>query len=74
VPHLQKPSETTLTSVQGVNRTEKEHELEIEVSTAAIQDQGQRAASGQAEGYLALVEGFLDNYRVLSRYAEPGVL
>ena len=69
-----KLSETILTGVQGVNRTEKEHELEIEVSTAAIQDQGQRAAAGQAEGYLALVEGFLNNYRVLSRYAEPGML
>lgn len=64
---------TQTTSVNGVNRTEKEHELEIEVSTAAIQEQGQRAAVGQVEGYLALVEGFLDNYRVLSRYAEPGV-
>jgi polynucleotide 5'-triphosphatase len=69
-----KLSETILTGLQGVNRTEKEHELEIEVSTAAIQDQGQRAAAGQAEGYLALVDGFLNNYRVLSRYAEPGVL
>ena len=73
-PSMKTAPETTLTSVQGVNRTEKEHELEIEVSTAAIQVQGQRAAAGQAEGYLALVEGFLDNYRVLSRYAEPGVL
>jgi hypothetical protein len=59
-----------LTGIQGVNRTEKEHELEIEVSTAAIRDQGQKAAAGEGEGYLALVGGFLDNYRVLSRNAE----
>lgn len=57
----------TTNSSQGVNRTEKEHELEIEVSTAAIRDQGQRALNGQTNEYAALVEGFLDNMRILTR-------
>ena len=52
---------------QGVNRTDKEHELEIEVSTSAIMDQGRRAANNEPNEYLSLVEGLIDNVRVLSR-------
>lgn len=40
--------------------------------TAAVRDQGQKAAAGEPNEYIALVEGFLDNMRVLSR-ATPGV-
>jgi polynucleotide 5'-triphosphatase len=54
-----------------VNRTDKEHELEIEISTAAIREQGQRAAAGEANEYVSLVEGFLDNMRVLARAVPP---
>jgi polynucleotide 5'-triphosphatase len=50
---------------------EKEHELEIEVATPAIREQGQRAMSGQPNEYLALVEGFIDNVRVLARAVPP---
>ncbi|TQS37496.1 hypothetical protein Golomagni_02025, partial [Golovinomyces magnicellulatus] len=57
----------------NLKRTEKEHELEIEVSTEAIIDQGRRAASGQANEFLPLIEGFLNNVRVISRFiAEVG--
>jgi polynucleotide 5'-triphosphatase len=60
-----------LTLFQGVNRVDKEHELEIEVSAAAIMDQGRKAASGEPNEYLALVEGLIDNVRVLSRNVPP---
>lgn len=53
--------------MQGINRAEKEHELEIELSTAALREQGQRAAAGQPHEYLTLVEGFIDNVRLLAR-------
>jgi hypothetical protein len=56
---------------KGVNRTDKEHELEIEISTAAIREQGRRAAAGEANEYVSLVEGFLDNMRVLARAVPP---
>jgi polynucleotide 5'-triphosphatase len=46
---------------------EKEHELEIEVSTEAVRDQGRRAASNEPNEYISLVEGLIDNIRVLSR-------
>lgn len=58
---------TQSSSVNGVNQTTKEHELEIELLTAAVRDQGQKAAAGEPNEYIALVEGFLDNMRVLSR-------
>ena len=45
----------------------KEHELEVELATPALREQGLRAASGQPNEYLALVEGFIDNVRVLAR-------
>ena len=46
---------------------EKEHELEIEVSAAAVRDQGQRAMHGKPHQYRELIEGFMDNIRVLTR-------
>lgn len=59
-------------SRQGVNRVDRvEHELEIEISTAKIMEQGRRAASGELNEYPALVEGLLDNVRVLSRNVPP---
>ncbi|EKD13300.1 uncharacterized protein L3040_005085 [Drepanopeziza brunnea f. sp. 'multigermtubi'] len=57
------------TSTTGASVPTKEHELEIELSTAAVRDQGQKAAAGEANEYLSLVEGFIDNMRVLSRAA-----
>jgi len=52
---------------QGNSRIEKEHELEIEVSTESVREQGQRAASGQPNEYPLLVEGFLNNVLVLAK-------
>lgn len=46
---------------------EKEHELEIEVSAAAVRDQGKRAMTGQPHKYSELIEGLMDNVRVLAR-------
>lgn len=46
---------------------DKEHELEIEVSTQAIREQGRRAAKTEPNEYITLVEGLLDNVRVLAR-------
>ncbi|KAI1000124.1 hypothetical protein K3495_g8074 [Podosphaera aphanis] len=50
------------------NRTDKEHEVEIEISTDAVMNQGRLAANNQPNEYLSLVEGLLNNIRVLSRY------
>ncbi|KHJ35428.1 putative beta rna 5 -triphosphatase [Erysiphe necator] len=55
-------------SVNNDLRTEKEHELEIEISTSAVIDQGRRASRGDPNEYLPLVEGLLNNVRVLSRF------
>jgi polynucleotide 5'-triphosphatase len=60
---LVSPSNTS----QGVNKTEREHELEIELATAAVREQGQRAVAGQPNEYVALVEAFVDNVRLLAR-------
>ncbi|PMD12560.1 mRNA triphosphatase CET1 [Hyaloscypha hepaticicola] len=62
---------TQVTSINGINRVDKEHELEIEVSTEAIMDQGRKAASGEPNEYMALVEGLIDNVRVLARNVPP---
>jgi polynucleotide 5'-triphosphatase len=64
-PHILTASLTIFQ--QGNNRIDKEHELEIEVSTEAVRNQGQRAASGQPHEYPALVEGLLNNILVLAR-------
>ncbi|KAH8816567.1 putative mRNA capping nucleoside-triphosphatase [Xylogone sp. PMI_703] len=57
--------------VNGITRLEKEHELEIEISTAAVRDHGRRAAMGEQNEYVSLVEGLLDNVRVLARAVPP---
>jgi hypothetical protein len=45
----------------------KEHELEIELNPTTAIDQGRRAMSGQPHRYAELVEGFVDNIRILAR-------
>jgi hypothetical protein len=50
-------------------RTEKEHELEIELAPAITIDQGRKAISGAPHRYQELVEGFVDNIRILARKA-----
>ncbi|RSL80154.1 hypothetical protein CEP51_006794 [Fusarium floridanum] len=53
----------------GAQRMEKEHELEIELNPTVLVDQGRRASGGQPHRYQELVEGFVDNVRVLARKA-----
>ena len=48
-------------------RTEKEHELEIEVLSELLIQQGRRAAGGEPNKYQELVEGLVDNVRLLAR-------
>lgn len=58
---------TFLTTLKGTQRPTKEHELEIELSTAALMEQGTRALNNQPHKYAELVQGLLDNIRVLAR-------
>ncbi|TVY28277.1 mRNA-capping enzyme subunit beta [Lachnellula hyalina] len=62
---------TQIMAANGGNRTSKEHELEIELSTAAVSEQGRRAATNEPHEYPSLVEGFLNNVLVLAREAPP---
>ncbi|CCU82870.1 mRNA capping nucleoside-triphosphatase,putative [Blumeria hordei DH14] len=58
---------TQVVSSNQTQRAEKDHELEVEISSEALMEQGQLAAAGKPNEYLPLVEGFLNNIRVLSR-------
>ncbi|KHN95475.1 mRNA capping enzyme, beta subunit, structural domain protein [Metarhizium album ARSEF 1941] len=51
----------------STQKMEKEHELEIELASAIVLDQGAKAMGGEANRYQELIEGFLDNVRVLAR-------
>ncbi|KAJ4388252.1 mRNA-capping enzyme subunit beta [Neurospora sp. IMI 360204] len=54
--------------VENVNgRDEKKHELEIELDPKAVLDQGRRAREGQPNQYFDLVEGFLNNIRIMAK-------
>lgn len=59
--------EKMLTFLKGANQNTKEHELEIELQTSAVREQGQRAMRSEPNEYIPLIEGFIDNMRVLSR-------
>ncbi|TDZ19074.1 mRNA-capping enzyme subunit beta [Colletotrichum orbiculare MAFF 240422] len=48
-------------------RMDKEHELEIEMSSGILLDQQRRAMASESHQYPQLVEGFVDNVRVLTR-------
>ncbi|KAK4237523.1 CYTH-like domain-containing protein [Achaetomium macrosporum] len=54
----------------GNPRVEKEHELEVEVDPAPLIDQGQRAMEGQPHQYVEVVEGLVNNIRILARKAK----
>lgn len=47
----------------------KIHELEIELDAGAVIDQGGRAMRGEPHNYDFLVEGFVNNIRMLARKA-----
>jgi hypothetical protein len=49
---------------------EKEHELEIELSPNIMIEQARRAQEGAPHRYPELIEGLIDNVRVLARQAK----
>ena len=55
---------------QKMEREEKEHELEIELAPGVLIEQGRRARNGDAHAYPELVEGLVDNVRILARRAK----
>ncbi|KAI9730287.1 MAG: mRNA-capping enzyme subunit beta [Claussenomyces sp. TS43310] len=58
---------TQVTTADGGSRAEKEHELEIELSSAAVREQGRRALAGEPHKYAELIQGLMDNVRILTR-------
>ena len=65
---------TQVTPTAGDNRTmEKDHELEIEVSSEEIRRQGLLARDGQPNQYQDLIRGFVDNVRILARHCQPSM-
>lgn len=61
------PSQTNSLAVTKPVSTGKEHELEIELDAAAVLDHCNRARQGLPHKYPELVDGLLDNIRVLAR-------
>lgn len=62
-----------LTQVSYPNSTDKEHELEVEISTEQIRLELAKAKAGQHNRYEPLVRGFVDNVRILTRlFPTPG--
>ncbi|MCJ1375405.1 mRNA-capping enzyme subunit beta [Loxospora ochrophaea] len=61
---------TQVTPSEATSKADKEHELEIEVSSADIRRQGLLAKAGQPSNYEELVRGFIDNVRVLARHCQ----
>jgi hypothetical protein len=53
---------------QGLN---KEHELEIELDSRVLYEHGQLLISQQPNRYADLIDGFVDNVRVLARSCPP---
>ncbi|KAI9846119.1 MAG: mRNA-capping enzyme subunit beta [Thelocarpon superellum] len=51
----------------GASRVEKEHELEVEVSAERIREQGLLAQAGQSAQYEDIIQGFVNNVRILTR-------
>lgn len=54
--------------IQAMSKTDKEHELEVEVSSDEVRRQGLLARTGQANQYEELITGFVNNVRVLARH------
>ena len=54
--------------IQAMSKTDKEHELEVEVSSDEVRRQGLLARSGQVNQYEELITGFVNNVRVLARH------
>lgn len=61
-----------LTQVSYPNRPDKEHELEVEISTEQIRIHLANMREQRPSRYEDLVRGFLDNVRILCRKASMG--
>ena len=59
---------TLINNTKATSKTEKEHELEIEVSSAEVRKQGQLVQAGQPNDYEKLITTFVNNVRVLARH------
>ncbi|KAL2151197.1 hypothetical protein VTH82DRAFT_6295 [Thermothelomyces myriococcoides] len=59
-----------VTGVGNTQRTEKEHELEVEVDPTPVIEQGRRAMEGQPHQYVDVVDGLVNNIRILARKAK----
>ncbi|KAL2195018.1 CYTH-like domain-containing protein [Corynascus similis CBS 632.67] len=55
--------------VSNAQRTEKEHELEVEIDPIPVIEQGRRAMEGQPHQYVDVVDGLVNNIRILARKA-----
>ncbi|PSR78063.1 CYTH-like domain-containing protein [Coniella lustricola] len=62
-------TQVTQPDAGGQATARKIHELEIELNAAAVIDQGRRAMQSQPHNYDFLVEGFVNNIRLLARKA-----
>ena len=56
--------------MQAATKAEKEHELEIEVASQEVRNQGQLARDGRVNQFEELIKGFADNVRILVRHCK----
>ncbi|KAK4102379.1 mRNA triphosphatase CET1 [Parathielavia hyrcaniae] len=59
-----------VTGAGNTQRTEKEHELEVEIDPTPVIEQGRRAMDGHPDQYVQVVEGLVNNIRILARKAK----
>ncbi|KAG7293996.1 hypothetical protein NEMBOFW57_004057 [Staphylotrichum longicolle] len=59
----------SVTGVANTQRMEKEHELEVEIDPGPVIEQGRRAMEGQPHQYVEVVDGLVNNIRILARKA-----
>ncbi|ORY70358.1 CYTH-like domain-containing protein [Pseudomassariella vexata] len=57
--------------IRGQSRMEKEHELEVEVDSATLIAHGRRVMEGRESKYRELIDGLLNNVRVLASECPP---
>lgn len=61
--------DASLANYSQQTRVEREHELEIELNPDKLIEQGNRAMNGEAHRLPELIEGLVDNIRILARKA-----
>ena len=60
-----------LTQVTSNTDKNKEHELEVEINSRALREQADLLGRGERNSYADLIQGFVDNVRVLARAVPP---